>query len=84
MEEIFQLCDRITILRDGQYVGTENIKDITMDGVVQMMIGREIGERYPQRDAKIGEEVAGFVTCGACRDENATDTGLRDSSFRIP
>ena len=39
------------------YVGTENIKDITMDGVVQMMIGREIGERYPQRDVKIGEEV---------------------------
>jgi len=57
MEEIFQLCDRITILRDGQYVGTENICDITMDGVVQMMIGREIGERYPQRDVKIGEEV---------------------------
>ena len=57
MEEIFQLCDRITILRDGQYVGTENIKDITMDGVVQMMIGREIGERYPQRNVKIGEEV---------------------------
>jgi len=57
MEEIFQLCDRITILRDGQYVGTENIKDITMDGVVQMMIGREIGERYPQRDVTIGEEV---------------------------
>ena len=57
MEEIFQLCDRITILRDGQYVGTENIKDITMDGVVQMMIGREIGERYPQRNVTIGQEV---------------------------
>ena len=57
MEEIFELCDRITILRDGQYVGTENIKDITMDGVVQMMIGREIGERYPQRDVTLGEEV---------------------------
>ncbi len=57
MEEIFELCDRITILRDGSYVGTENIKDITMDGIVQMMIGREIGERYPKRDCKIGEEV---------------------------
>lgn len=57
MEEIFQLCDRITILRDGQYVGTRNICDITMDDVVQMMIGREIGERYPQRDAEIGGEV---------------------------
>ena len=57
MEEIFHLCDRITILRDGQYVGTRNIRDITMDDVVQMMIGREIGERYPQRDAEIGGEV---------------------------
>jgi len=57
MEEIFELCDRITILRDGQYIGTRNICDITMDDVVQMMIGREIGERYPKRDVVIGEEV---------------------------
>ena len=57
MEEIFELCDRITILRDGQYIDTKYIKDITMDDVVQMMIGREIGERYPKRDCKIGAEV---------------------------
>ncbi len=57
MEEIFEMCERITILRDGQYVGTKYIKDITMDDVVQMMIGREIGERYPHRNAKIGDEV---------------------------
>lgn len=57
MEEIFELCDRITILRDGSYIGTEKIKEIDMDGIVQMMIGREIGERFPVRDVKIGEEV---------------------------
>ncbi|MCF0150390.1 MAG: sugar ABC transporter ATP-binding protein [Firmicutes bacterium] len=57
MEEIFELCDRITILRDGSYIGTEFIKDITMDGVVQMMIGREIGERFPKRSCPIGDEV---------------------------
>ena len=57
MEEIFELCDRITILRDGSYIGTEYIKDITMDDVVKMMIGREIGERFPQRDVTLGEEV---------------------------
>ncbi len=57
MEEIFELCDRITILRDGEYIDTKEIKDITMDDVVQMMIGREIGERFPKRDVKIGEEV---------------------------
>lgn len=57
MEEIFELCDRITILRDGQYVGTRNISETNMAEVVKMMIGREIGERYPQRDVKIGEVV---------------------------
>ncbi len=57
MEEIFALCDRITILRDGQYIDTKAIKDLTMDDVVQMMIGREIGERFPKRDSKIGTEV---------------------------
>ncbi|MBQ8166943.1 MAG: sugar ABC transporter ATP-binding protein [Lachnospiraceae bacterium] len=57
MEEIFALCDRITILRDGQYIDTKEIKDLTMDDVVQMMIGREIGERFPSRDVEIGGEV---------------------------
>lgn len=57
MEEIFALCDRITILRDGEYIDTKYIKDITMDDVVQMMIGREIGERFPQRSNKLGKEI---------------------------
>lgn len=57
MEEIFELCDRITVLRDGSYIGTKRIKDTDMDDIVQMMIGREIGERFPKRTAKIGEEV---------------------------
>lgn len=57
MEEIFELCDRITILRDGTYVDTKFIKDITMDDIAKMMIGREIGERYPKREGvEIGEE----------------------------
>ena len=57
MEEIFELCDRITVLRDGEYVGTENIAEIDLDHVVQMMIGRTIGERFPKRESHIGEEV---------------------------
>ncbi len=57
MEEIFELCDRITILRDGTYVGTEYIKDINMDDIVRMMIGREIGDRFPVRDVRKGKEM---------------------------
>ena len=54
MEEIFELCDRITILRDGSYIGTKKISETDMNDVVKMMIGREIGERYPLRNAKTG------------------------------
>ena len=57
MEEIFELCDRITVLRDGSYIDTKYIKDVDMDDIVQMMIGREIGERFPKREVKIGDEV---------------------------
>lgn len=57
MEEIFQLCDRITVLRDGSYIGTKKISEVDMNDVVRMMIGREIGERYPSRNNEIGDVV---------------------------
>lgn len=76
MEEIFELCDRITILRDGSYIGTEKISEIDMDGVVRMMIGREIGERFPKRDVKIGNVVL--------RVEGLTREGIfHDVSFDV-
>ncbi|MEK4406415.1 sugar ABC transporter ATP-binding protein [Sporosarcina sp. FSL K6-6792] len=55
MEEIFSLCDRITILRDGNYVGVKEIKETSFDEIVQMMVGRELGERFPERNATIGD-----------------------------
>ena len=55
MEEIFELCDRITVLRDGQYIDTKKISETDMNDVIRMMIGREIGERFPDRDVKIGD-----------------------------
>ncbi len=71
MEEIFAICDRITILRDGEYVGVRTIKDTTFDEIVQMMVGRELGERFPGRNATIGDvklEVKGLTRPGLCED----------------
>lgn len=71
MEEIFAICDRITILRDGEYVGVRTIKDTTFDEIVQMMVGRELGERFPGRTAAIGDvklEVKGLTRPGLCED----------------
>ncbi|HEX3076882.1 MAG TPA: sugar ABC transporter ATP-binding protein [Lachnospiraceae bacterium] len=76
MEEIFELCDRITVLRDGSYVGTRNIAETDMNDIVKMMIGREIGERYPTRDFTIGKELF--------RVEGLTKKGVfEDISFSV-
>lgn len=71
MEEIFAICDTITILRDGEYVGTRIIKETSFDEVVNMMVGRSIGERYPKRMAQIGDillEVKGATKRNAFHD----------------
>ena len=73
MEEIFELCDRITIMRDGQYIDTKNISETDMSGVVKMMIGRDIGVRFPKRHAQIGDillEVKGLTKNGIFNDIN--------------
>lgn len=56
MEEIFSICDRITILRDGEYVGTRSAIDTTMDELVRMMVGREISNLFPKTKVTRGEE----------------------------
>lgn len=56
MEEIFTICDRISVLRDGQFIGTKQIRETTFDEIVHMMVGRQIGERFPKRSVRIGEE----------------------------
>ena len=56
MEEIFRICDRITVMRDGRYVGTERVAETDMDQIVKMMVGREIKDRFPKAAIKLGEE----------------------------
>jgi ribose transport system ATP-binding protein len=56
MAEIFSLCDRVTVLRDGRHVSTDRIADVTPDYVVRRMVGREITQMYPPKAQAIGEE----------------------------
>lgn len=55
MEEIFEVSDEVTVLRDGFSIGTENIKDLTMEKVVNMMVGRELEDRFPPKDNVPGD-----------------------------
>lgn len=47
MEEIFEICDRVTVLRDGKFVGEEILKDINNEKLIAMMVGRNIEEQFP-------------------------------------
>ncbi|MEG1808168.1 MAG: ATP-binding cassette domain-containing protein, partial [Cetobacterium sp.] len=56
-EEIFRICDNITILRDGTYIGTESLKEISEEKVVEMMTGKSIDNLYLKDEVVVGETV---------------------------
>jgi len=56
LDEVFEISDRLTVLRDGCYIGTKDVKDITKSELIKMMIGRELKQQFPQRNVQIGEE----------------------------
>lgn len=71
MEEIFEICDRITVMRDGVSVATSSIKETSFDEIVKQMVGRELEDRYPERYPKYGEtvlEVNGLTRSGVFED----------------
>ncbi|MBG9816127.1 sugar ABC transporter ATP-binding protein [Bacillus safensis] len=57
MEEIFAICDRITIMRDGKTVDTKAIPETNFHEVVKKMVGRELTDRYPERTPSTGDIV---------------------------
>jgi methyl-galactoside transport system ATP-binding protein len=57
MEEIFEISDYVSILRDGDYIGTNPTSELTMDKIIQMMVGRDLKNRFPHKEHKIGDVV---------------------------
>lgn len=57
LEEIFRICDTITVLKDGGYVTTVNTDEIDKERLVNLMVGREMTAMFPERHATIGEVV---------------------------
>lgn len=57
LKEIFQLADEVTVLKDGRYVDTRKVSDVTMDDLVRLMIGRDLEDVYPTRATEPGDVV---------------------------
>ena len=56
-DEVFDLCDTVTVMRDGEYVDTLHIDDTSVDEMVALMVGREVGELFPKTPAELGDVV---------------------------
>lgn len=57
LSEIFEICDRITVLRDGNKIATHNISETTSESIITEMVGRELGSLYPAKSSKKGEPI---------------------------
>jgi len=55
MDEIFKISDYVTVLRDGKYIGTEHVSKLTIEHVVNMMVGRDLEDRFPPKNNLPGE-----------------------------
>lgn len=78
MEEIFEICDRVTVFRDGKYIDTVNVCDIDRTDLVKMMVGRDIGEENYHTDHSLSDETVLEV-----RNFTGVNQRFRDISFQL-
>ncbi|MDO6520321.1 sugar ABC transporter ATP-binding protein [Shimia thalassica] len=77
LSEVKEISDRITILRDGQWIGTKEASDMSLDAMAQMMVGRELSDLYPpMREADVDADRVLQVA-------NLTAAGVKDVSFDL-
>ncbi|MCB0058306.1 MAG: sugar ABC transporter ATP-binding protein, partial [Caldilineaceae bacterium] len=55
LEELFEIADRVTVLRDGTYIDTRDLKDVTRDDLIRLMVGRTITNLFPKQEVPAGE-----------------------------
>ena len=74
-DEVFDLCDTVTVMRDGSYIATTPIAETTVDELVRQMVGRDVTDLFPKIEAEIGEpllEVEGLSSAGVFHDISFT------------
>lgn len=76
LEELFEVCDRITVFRDGKYIDTKAADEIDQKQLINLIVGRELKDMYPKENIKIGEEI---FSCKNLRREGS----FSDVSFTL-
>ena len=83
LEEIFELTDRVTVLRDGQYIATYEKKDYDRNKIISAMVGRSITSLYPERNCKIGKEILRLEGLTVAHPHIVNRTLIHDVSFSL-
>lgn len=78
MKELTEIGDRVTVLKDGRYVGTRAIKEVTTEQLVSMMVGRELGGKFHQQGKTEHDEIIFEV-----RNLTRKDQAVRDVNFQL-
>lgn len=78
MDEILRISDEVTIMRDGEYVGTWNSKELTTDTIITKMVGRELSNLFPERENKPAEVVLSVENFSSINPRS-----FRDVSFNL-
>jgi D-xylose transport system ATP-binding protein len=81
--EVFRMSDRITVLRDGKTVGTNNTKDMTTAKIIAAMVGREVGDIFPVSNHEFGETALEVKHLNAFSIDNPNKKLVDDFSFRV-
>ncbi len=77
MEEILRISDDVTIMRDGTWVATRPAKDLTMDEIIKLMVGRELTNRFPEKTNKPSEVILDV------KNLSGKYTRLKDATFQL-
>jgi ribose transport system ATP-binding protein/inositol transport system ATP-binding protein len=75
MEEIFDICDRVSVFRDGKYIETKKLKDVSKDALISLMVGRSVKSVFPKVDCPIGETIL--------KVEGLTGKGFANINFEV-
>lgn len=83
LDEVFAMSDRITVIRDGKTVGTNDTKDMTKDKIIALMVGREVGDIFPESSHAFGETVLEVKNINAYDVDVPTKKLVKDVSFSV-
>ncbi len=83
LDEVFEMADKITVLRDGKTVGTSLAKDLTKNKVIALMVGREVGDIFPKRAHEFGETVLEIKNLNAFDFDNPNKKLVDNVSFSV-